>query len=131
MTNREMLQNYRAAVIDLQELAVQLERTGGNGRPRGIQSIRYDAIRGTNDPAAAALQAAEGIEEMIDRKRDELAAMMAPIGTLMSQIGNYRTLMVIQRYYLHGSTDAVIAQEMCMSRARVNQIRNDYIDNVG
>lgn len=125
-----MLQAYRTAVIDLQELAVQLERTGGSGRPRGVQSIRLDAVRGTNDPAAAALQAAEGIEAMIGRKRDELADMMAPIGTLLSQIGNYRTLMVVQRYYLHGSTDAAIAREMCMSRARVNQIRHDYIDSV-
>lgn len=131
MTNREMLGAYRAAVIDLQELNVQLERIGGNGRPRGVQSIRLDAVRGTNDPAAAALQAAEGIEEMIDRKRTELADLAVPVGALMSKIGNLRTYMVIQQYYLLASTDANIARDMSMSRARVNQIRNDYLAQVG
>lgn len=130
MTNIEMLQAYRTAVLDLQELTAQLERIGSSGRPQGVQSMQLSAIRGTNDPAAAALQAAEGIESMIRRKRDELAGMLTQIGTLMAQIGNYRTLMVVQRYYLHGSTDATIAQEMCMSRTRVNQIRHDYLDSV-
>ena len=73
MTNLEMLQAYRAAVIDLHDLAVQLDRTGSSGTPRGAAGLRLDALPGTNDPVAAAMQASDGIEEMMDRKRTELA----------------------------------------------------------
>lgn len=130
MTNREMLQAYRTAVLDLQELAIQLDRVGNTGRPRGPQGVRLDATRGTNDPSAAALQAADGIEELIERKRTELADLAGPVGQLMFRIGNPRTFMVIQNYYLRGETDANIAREMRMSRCRVNQIRNDFLVQV-
>lgn len=127
MTNREVLQAYRAAVIDLQELSTQLEHTVSSGRPRGPQGMQLGVLRGTNDPVAAAMQAAEGIESMIERKRDELAELAVPVSDLMSRIGNARTYMVIQNYYLRAETDASIAREMRMSRCRINQIRNDYL----
>ena len=127
MTDREVLQAYRTAVIDLQELTIQLEHTGHSGCPRQALGLRLDALRGTNDPVAAALQAANGIEEMIERKRSELAELAGPVGMLMGQISNPRTFMVIQSYYLRAETDANIARDMCMSRCRVNQIRNDYL----
>ncbi len=130
MTNREMLQAYRAAVIEMQELAVQLEHAVKSGRPRGIQGIRLDAVCGTNHPEAAAMQVADGIEEMIVRKRSELAGLAAPVGMLMARIGSPRTYMVIQQYYLQAATDADIARDMRMSRGRVNQIRNEYLAQV-
>ena len=131
MTNLEMLQAYRAAVIDLHDLAVQLDRTGSSGMPKGAAGLRLDALPGTNDPVAAAMQASDGIEEMMDRKRTELADLAVPVGMLLSQIGNFRTFMVIQNYYLQASTDADIARKLSMSRARINQIRNDYLAQVG
>jgi len=127
MTGKDVLQAYRTAVIDLQELTVQLENTGHSGKPRGAVGLKLDALPGTNNPAAAALQAADGIEEMIRRKRDELAELAGPVGMLMAAIHSPRTFMVIQSYYLRAETDANIAREMCMSRGRVNQIRNDYL----
>ncbi|MBQ7850193.1 MAG: hypothetical protein IJ343_10755 [Clostridia bacterium] len=130
MTNQEMLQAYRAAVIDLEELSVQLNRTGLSGAPQGIRSMAVDLIPGTNNPAAAALQAADGIEELINRKRNELAALAENVGPLIGRIGSYRTYVVIQQYYLRGMTDSDIAKSMCISRTRVNQIRNDFLASV-
>lgn len=127
MTNKEVLQAYRDAVIALQEMSVQMEHTVRAGVPRGAQGPRMDTARGTNDPVAAAMQAADGIEAMMERKRDELAELAVPVGSLMARIGNPRTYMVIQNYYLRAETDASIAREMRMSRCRVNQIRNDYL----
>ncbi len=130
MTGRETLQAYRTAVIDLQELSAQLERTIGSGRPRGAQGLQLETIRGTNDPVAAAMQAADGIEAMIGRKQEELADLAVPVEKLLAHISNPRTFMVVRNYYLRAETDASIAREMRMSRGRVNQLRNDYLDRL-
>ena len=130
MTNREVLCAYRTAVLDLQELELALARTGSVGQPRGIQGIRLDAMHGTNHPAAAALQAAEGIQEMIDRKRDEMAQLSGPVFTMLTSITDPKTFMVIQAYYLYAETDSNIAENLCMSRCRINQIRNQFLAQV-
>ena len=131
MTKKEVLTAYRTALLDLQELMRTLERVGGNGQPRGIGAIRLEALPGTNNAGAAALQAAEGIEEMIQRKRDELALLAGPVGAVMAGIGDPKTFMVIRGYYVEAETDADIARNLCMSRCRVNQIRNSYLAQAG
>ena len=131
MTKKEVLTAYRTALLDLQELMRTLERVGGNGQPRGIGAIRLEALPGTNNASAAALQAAEGIEEMIQRKRDELALLAGPVGAVMAGIGDPKTFMVIRGYYVEAETDADIARNLCMSRCRVNQIRNSYLAQAG
>ena len=127
MTNRELLEAYREAVIDLQELSQQLERAGRIGAPQGAGAIRLDAVRGTNNPMAASVQVADGIGAMMERKRGALAGLAAPVHSLLADIGDPRTLMVIQGYYLQAETDANIARDLRMSRCRVNQIRNNYL----
>lgn len=131
MTKKEVLTAYRTALLDLQELMRTLERVGGNGQPRGIGAIRLEVLPGTNNAGAAALQAAEGIEEMIQRKRDELALLAGPVGAVMAGIGDPKTFMVIRGYYVEAETDADIARNLCMSRCRVNQIRNSYLAQAG
>lgn len=131
MTRKEVLTAYRTAVMDLQELMRTLERVGGSGQPRGLGGLRLEILPGTNNAEAAALQAAEGIEEMIRRKREELAILAGPVGALMAGIGNPKTFMVIRGYYIDAETDADIARSMCMSRCRVNQIRNSFLAQAG
>lgn len=130
MTNIEALQAYRAAVLDLNELNAQLERVGTTGAPQELHGMQLGSIRGTNDPAAAASQAADGMEALIQRKRDELAGLAAMVWPLISKIGAYRTYMVVQQYYMKGETDSNIARDMCISRSRVNQIRLNYLASV-
>lgn len=130
MTNKEMLLAYRSAVIELQELTVQLDNMIANGRPRGAYSIQLDTVRGTNDPVAAAMQAADGIEAMIERKQKELNDLAQPVGSIVERINSMRMRLVVQGYYLQAETDASIASTMCMSRARVNQIRNTFLAQI-
>lgn len=127
MTNRELLEAYREAMIDLQELSIQLERICRSGAPQGATSIRLDAIRGTNNHLAASIQLADGIGAMIERKREELLGLSQPVSTLLAGIGDPKTLFIVQNYYLNADTDANIARELRMSRCRVNQIRNRYL----
>lgn len=130
MTNKELFTTYREVVLDLQELSSQLEKAGRDGRPQGVGTPQTEPGRRTNDAMAAAMQAMDGIGEMLERKRDELAGLAGPVSALMSRIGDAKTFLVIQRYYLMGKTDSAIASDLCISRARVNQIRNNYFAQI-
>lgn len=131
MTNHELMQQYRTTVLDLQELEVQLNRAIRSGRPSDVRSPSFDHTPGTNDPVAASMQEADGLEAMIARKRGELAEMAMSIGQVMAKISGFRTFMVVQQYYLQASTDAQIGLRLGLSRARVNQIRLDWAAQAG
>ena len=47
--------------------------------------------------------------------------------TLLEEISDPRTFMIIQRYYVKGLTDQAIGREMNLTGARVNQIRLGYV----
>lgn len=73
MTKKELLTTYRAKVIELEELRHQLSRVGSDGRPSGCKTSQFDRIGGgTNDPNAAAMHLADGLEEMKRQKEEEL-----------------------------------------------------------
>lgn len=124
-----MLNNYRASVIELEELRRQLKRIGTDGRPAGIRTMSADSIRGTNDPAAAALQLADGLEEMLHRKEAEQQTMQQQVDMLLKGIRDFRTYMVIHRYYVLARTDEEVARAMSISRCRANQIRREYLES--
>ncbi|MBQ8202228.1 MAG: hypothetical protein IJZ74_10750 [Clostridia bacterium] len=128
MTKKELLTAYRAAVIELDELENQLTRVGTDGRPSDCRSFCLDRdMRGTNEPAAAASQLADGLESIARRKREELARMADPVYALLSSISDGRTFMVVQRYYMMADTDEHISSIMNISRSRVNQLRRDFL----
>lgn len=131
MTNQELLITYRAKVLELEELHYQIERTGTDGRPSGCRAMMFDGgTRGTNAPAAAANQLADGLEEFAARKEAELKALSVPVGELLRNISEIRTYLIIQHYYVFGRTDEQIARIMCMSRSRVHQLRNIYLKEI-
>lgn len=129
MTKKELLTRYRAAVIELEELRRQLARSGTDGRPAGARSMQTDSIRSTNDPAAAAIQLADGLEEMLHRKEAEMAGLSAQVDALLRGIRDFRTYMVVQHYYVLGRTDEQVARAMSISRGRVNQLRLEYLES--
>ena len=129
MNKKEILTTYRALVIELEELQAQLRRVGSDGRPSGIRSAQPDSTRGTNVPGAAAIQLAEGLEEFIQRKQDEIQQLLPQVDELLRGIKDFRIYMVIQRYYVLARTDDQIARSMSISRARVNQLRLEYLES--
>lgn len=129
MTKKELLTTYRAVVIELEELRQQIKRVGTDGRPAGVRSMQTDTIRGTNDPAAAAMQLADGLEEMLQRKEQELAGLTTQVDALLRSIRDFRTYMVVQHYYVLARTDEQVARTMSISRGRVNQLRLEYLES--
>lgn len=130
MTNAQALKAYRKIRMELTALEAQLEQLLHNGRPRGVMTQRYDALPGTNDAASAALQLAEGLEAIAEAKKKELAVLKAQIDPLMAQIMDYKLLVIIQRYYLAGDTDEMIAELLHMSDRYICRIRNDFLRNL-
>ena len=129
MTKKELLSTYRTSVIELEELRRQLKRVGTDGRPAGARSLQIDSIRGTNEPAAAAMQLADGLEEMLHRKEEEIAELTSQVDALLQGIRDFRTYMVVQHYYVLARTDEQVARAMSISRGRVNQIRLEFLES--
>ena len=127
MEKRELLTNYRAAVIELEELRHQLKKVGTDGRPAGVRSMQSDSIRGTNAPAAAAMQLADGLEEMLHRKEAELTELTGQVDSLLRSIRDFRTYMVIYHYYVLARTDEQVAHTISMSKSRVHQLRTGFL----
>lgn len=128
MTKIDMLNAYRAAAIELDELRSQLNRTGTDGRPAGCRSMRTDGFIGcTNMPNAAALQLADGLEAHAARKEEELRSLIQPIEQILREIPDYRTYMVMLYYYVHGLKDEQVGKLLSITRTRANQIRRIYL----
>lgn len=129
MTKKELLTTYRAMVIDLEELQQQLNLIDTDGRPSGSRSAQTDGVpRGTNNPGAAALQLADGLEAMKAHMEAELAQLGEQVELLLKGITDFRTYIVIQHYYVLAQTDEQVARAISMSKSRVNKIRIDYLN---
>ena len=125
------LNAYREIRKELKELEEHLEMVGTTGAPTGCRGVTMpEALPGTNDPAAAARQLADGLEVMIDQHRSALAELYASLSQVMAAIRDFRTLMVVQLYYFCGETDAEIGLRMNMSTSRVNQLRRGFLHSL-
>lgn len=128
MSKKELLTKYRTMVIELEELHNQLSRIGTDGRPSAGHSVQTDRITcGTNNPGAAALQLADGLEAMKCQKENELVHLGEQVELLLKDIKDFRTYIVIQHYYVLAKTDEQVARTISMSKSRVNQIRMEYL----
>ncbi|MGN0778881.1 MAG: hypothetical protein ACI4MJ_07030 [Aristaeellaceae bacterium] len=127
MNQAHALRRFRSLTIELTALEQQLRACGQTGRPRGVMTQRYDTLRGTNDPAAAALQLAEGLEAMAQRKREELALLRPQVEAALSQVSDFRLLVVLRRYYLAGETDEQAAEAVHLSDRYVCRMRNAFL----
>lgn len=128
MTTMEMLKNYRATILEIEDLQQQLEKACPTGAPSGGRSMATGLLGpSTNDPLAAALQLADGLEAIIHQKRTMLAELGPQLYQVLAAITNGRVLQVIQCYYLLAQTDEQIGHRLGLSTTRINQIRNQYI----
>lgn len=124
----ETLRAYRAAVLEIEELEAQLARATPSGRPSGCGGVHFgDRGPSTNDPLAAAMQLADGLEGIIQRKREELALLTPQVISALNRITSGRMLQIVQGYYLQALTDEQVGVRMGLSTTRVNQIRNSFL----
>lgn len=131
MTKRELLENYRLLVIEIESLEKQSRFLNQFiGGPRPVRSVRLTGMpRGTNDPEAAMLQRVE-TDEVIDKiedKCEELRTMLGRFEQILDNIHDRRLRFIIRNYYALGQSDERIANDLELTREWVNQLRNDFI----
>ena len=134
MTKRELLENYRDIVIEIETLERQSKFLNNFiGGPRPVRSVQLTGMpRGTNDPEAAMMQRND-TDEVIDKieaKCEELREMVDAFETIMDKIADRRLRIIIRNYYALGWTDERIAEQLELSRQHVNRLRTAYIDEL-
>ncbi len=128
-SKREILENYRAAMIEKAAIEKQLAMLRIGGEPAGLRGLSYDReSRCTNEPVMAAVQALEGIEEKLMRQRDAIVLMADAFWKLVDEIGDRRERTLIVSYYANGESDRVIASAMGMDSYSVFRLRHRILE---
>ena len=134
MTKRELLENYRDIVIEIETLERQSKFLNQFiGGPRPLRAVQLTGMpRGTNDPEAAILQRQDTDEvlEKIEDKCKELRGMVDEFERIMDTIDDRRLRIIVRNYYALGWTDERIAEQLELSRQHVNRLRTAYIETL-
>ena len=134
MTKRELLQNYRDIVIEIETLERQSKFLNQFiGGPRPVRSPQLTGMpRGTNDPEAAILQRVD-TDDVLDRIEDrckELREMVDDFEMIVDAILDRRLRIIVRNYYALGWTDERIGEQLELSRQHVNRLRTAYIETL-
>ena len=134
MNKRELLENYRDIVIEIETLERQSKFLNQFiGGPKPVHAVQLTGMpRGTNDPEAAMLQRADtdDVLDKIEQKMAELQGMVASFEVIMDRIEDRRLRIIVRNYYALGWTDERIAEQLELSRQHVNRLRTAYIESL-
>ena len=135
MTKRELLENYRNLVIDInmmeQRLSFLSKYIGG---PKPVRAVQLTGMpRGTNEPEAALMQQEDTDSEILDKieqRMNETRRLTARFEVILEEIDDRRLRNIIQAYYGLGHSEEQIGEEIGLSRQHVNRLRTAYIEEV-
>ena len=135
MTKRELLENYRNLVIDINMMEQRLSFLNKYiGGPRPVRSVQLTGMpRGTNEPEAALMQQEDTDSEILDKleqRMNETRQLTARFEVILEDIKDRRLRNIIQAYYGLGHSEERIAEEIGMSQSHVNRLRKEYIDKI-
>lgn len=134
MTKRELLENYRLLVIEIESLERQSKFLNQFiGGPRPIRAVQLTGMpHGTNDPEAAAMQRVDTDEvlDKIEAKCRELGVMLRQFEDILDAIEDRRLQIIIRNYYALGWTDDRIGELLELTRQHVNRLRLAFIDGL-
>ncbi len=134
MTKRELLENYRDIVIEIETLERQSRFLNQFiGGPRPVHAVQLTGMpRGTNDPEAAMLQRndTDDVLDKIETKCQELRDLVDQFEIIMDAIADRRLRIIVRNYYGLGWTDERIGEQLELSRQHVNRLRTAYIEGL-
>jgi DNA-directed RNA polymerase specialized sigma subunit len=133
MTRRELLENYRNMVIEInmmeQRLSFLSKYIGG---PRPIRSVQITGMpHGTNEPEAALMQQEDTDAEILDKieqRMMETRRLTAKFEIILEEIEDRRLRNIVQAYYGLGHSEEQIGEQIGISRQHVNRLRTAYIE---
>ena len=134
MNRRELLENYRDIVIEIETLERQSKFLNQFiGGPQPIRAVQLTGMpHGTNDPEAAILQRNDTDEvlDKIDAKCAELRDLVDAFELIMDKIDDRRLRIIVRNYYALGWTDERIAEQLELSRQHLNRLRTAYVETL-
>ena len=134
MTKRELLENYRMLVIEIDTLERQSKFLNQFiGGPRPIHAVQLTGMpRGTNDPEAALLQRQDTDEvlDKIEQRCRELRPLLEEFERIMDAIDDRRLRIIVRDYYALGWSEERTGEHVGLSRQHVNRLRTAYIDGL-
>lgn len=135
MTKRELLENYRNLVIDINMMEQRLEFLSRYiGGPRPVRAVQLTGMpHGTNNPEAAIMQQQDTDSEILDKleqRMDETRRLTARFEIILEDIEDRRLRNIVQAYYGLGHSEEQIGEEIGISRQHVNRLRTAFIESV-
>lgn len=131
MTKRELLENYRLLVLEIDTLERQSEFLNQFiGGPRPVRGIRLTGMpHGTNDPEAAILQRADYDDAIykIEQKSEELRELVSEFENIIESIPNKEDALIIRNYYALGWTDVEIGRTLGYDKSTIWKRRSRAI----
>lgn len=134
MTKRELLENYRMLVIEIDTLERQSKFLNQFiGGPRPLHGAQLTGMpRGTNDPEAALLQR-EDTDDVLDKIEErcrELRPLLDEFERIMNAIEDRRLRIIIRDYYALGWSEERTGEHVGLSRQHVNRLRTAYLEGL-
>ena len=134
MTKRELLENYRMLVIEIDTLERQSKFLNQFiGGPRPVHGVQLTGMpRGTKDPEAAILQRedTDDVLDKIEERCQELRPLLDEFERIMNAIEDTRLRIIIRDYYALGWSEERTGEHVGLSRQHVNRLRTAYIEDL-
>ena len=131
MTKRELLENYRLLVLEINTLERQsdflIQFIGG---PRPVRAVRLTGMpHGTNDPEAAMLQRADYDDAIykIEQKSEELRELVSEFEQIMELVQDKEDALILRDYYALGWTDIKIGRALGYDKSTIWKRRSKAI----
>ena len=116
MTKRELLENYRNMVIEINMMEQRLSFLNKYiGGPKPVHSVQLTGMpRGTNNPEAAMIQQIDDDDTIyeLERKQDELRELVSGFERIMDSIQDDTDRLILRDYYALHMTDRQIAKKL-------------------
>ena len=134
MTKRELLENYRMLVIEIDTLERQSKFLNQFiGGPRPLRAVQLTGMpRGTNEPEAALLQRqdTDDVLDKIEERCKELRPLLEEFERIMNAIDDRRLRIIIRDYYALGWSEERTGEHVGLSRQHVNRLRTAYLEGL-
>ena len=134
MTKRELLENYRMIVIEIETLEKQSRFLNQFiGGPRPVRAVKLTGMpRGTNDPEAAMIQRADYDDELIalEEKTKQLQGLLSEFERIMDSIPDKTDAIILRDYYALGWTDKYIGKRLGYDKSTIWKRRNRVVNGL-
>ncbi|MBQ1777752.1 MAG: hypothetical protein IIZ93_06275 [Acidaminococcaceae bacterium] len=134
MTKRELLENYRSLVREIDLLEKQSaflnQYVGG---PRPVRSVVLTGMpRGTNEPEAAILQRADYDDAIyeLERKSEELRELLNEFNAILDAIDDVDDRNILRAYYALNWTDESIGKWLNYDKSTIWRRRNQLMNSL-